>query len=154
MFESLEFIQTAVARQRNKPFLKATMAASAMAMLADGEIQLSERYRLDEILERLEGLKIYDPQKAIAILDEYIHDLRSNEREAREILLGKLARAGQDPESAGVIPNVVLAICASDGVFSEGEKHVFEEICAALGVNAADYPDPVLETSTRASQSD
>ena len=122
MFESLEFIQTAVARQRNKPFLKATMAASALAMLADGEVQLSERYRLDEILQRLEGLKIYDPQKAIAILDEYIHDLRSNEREAREILLGKLTRAGQDAESAAVIPNVVLAICASDGIFSEGEK--------------------------------
>ncbi len=154
MFESLEFIQTAVARQRNKPFLKATMAASAMAMLADGEIQLSERYRLDEILQRLEGLNIYDPQKAIAILDEYIHDLRSNDRETREILLGKLTRAGQDPESASVIPNVVLAICASDGVFSEGEKHVFEEICAALGVNAADYPDPTAQTAAQTAPTD
>ncbi|WP_299619438.1 tellurite resistance TerB family protein [Pelagibius sp.] len=143
MLASLEFIQAAVARQRNKPFLKATMAASALAMLADGEVQLAERYRLDEILQRLEGLKIYDPQKAIAILDEFIHDLRSNDREAREVLLGKLARAGQDPESARVIPSVVLAICASDGVFSEGERHVFEEICAALGLNPADYEDPL-----------
>lgn len=147
MFESLEFIQNAVERQRNKPFLKATMAASALAMLADGEIQLSERYRLDEILQRLEGLRIYKPQKAIAILDEYIHDLRSNESHAREVLFGKLQRAGQDKESAGVIPNVVLAICASDGVFGEGERRVFEEICAALGLNPADYPDPTADSS-------
>ena len=63
MFESLEFIQNALERQRNKPFLKATMAAAALAMLADGEIQLSERYRLDEILQQLERLKIYKPPK-------------------------------------------------------------------------------------------
>ena len=143
MFDSLEFIQTAVARQRNKPFLKATMAASALAMLADGEIQLAERYRLDEILQRLEGLKIYDPQKAIAILDEYIHDLRSDESRAREVLFGKLKRAGQDSETARVIPSVVLAIFASDGVFRESEKRVFEEICAALGLEPADYAEAI-----------
>lgn len=147
MFESLEFIQKAVERKRNKPFLKATMAASALAMLADGEIQLSERYRLDEILERLEGLRIYRPQKAIAILDEYIHDLRSDEARAREVLFGKLQRTAGDAESARVIPNVVLAICASDGVFGEGEKRVFEEICVALGLNPADYPDPTAGPS-------
>ncbi len=147
MFESLEFIQNALERQRNKPFLKATMAAAALAMLADGEIQLSERYRLDEILQQLERLKIYKPQKAVALLDEYLYDLRSNEREARQVLLGKLARAGQDPESAAVIPNVVLAICASDGVFGEGEKRVFEEICAALGLSPDDYPEPKIETA-------
>ena len=142
MLESLEFIQTAVARQRNKPFLKATMAASAMAMLADGEIQLSERYRLDEILERLEGLKIYDPQKAVAILDEYIHDLRSEGDHARSVLLGKLRRIAEDRDCAAVIPGVVLALCAADGVFSKSERQVFEEICAALGLDPAGYADP------------
>ena len=145
MFESLEFIQKAMERNRNKPFLKATMAASALAMLADGEIQLSERYRLDEILERLEGLRIYNPQKAIAILDEYIHDLRSDEARAREVLFGKLKRTANDAESARVIPSIVLAICLSDGVFSKQEKWVFEEICSALGRDPADYPDPTAK---------
>ena len=59
------------------------MAASALAAQADGTVTLSERYRIDDILARLERLRIYDPHKAVQILDRFLTDLRDNPEAAR-----------------------------------------------------------------------
>ncbi len=61
----LDGLNERIAQHRNRDFLKAAMAASALAAKADGTVTLSERYRIDDILARLERLRIYDPHKAV-----------------------------------------------------------------------------------------
>ncbi len=96
----LDGLNERIAQHRNRDFLKAAMAAGALAAQADGTITLSERYRIDDILARLKRLKIYDPLKAVQILDGFLTELRDNAEAAERVLLGKLRRIAEDREAA------------------------------------------------------
>ena len=74
----LESVQERLHRHQDRAFLKAAMAASALAAYADGTVSLSERYSIDEMLENVERLNIHDPDKAVQILNDYVHALKSD----------------------------------------------------------------------------
>ena len=75
LFES---VQERLHQHRDRGFLKAAMAASALAAYADGTVSLTERYSIDDMLENLERLNLHDPKKATQILNGYIHALQEN----------------------------------------------------------------------------
>ncbi len=129
----LDGLNERIARHRNRDFLKAAMAAGALAAQADGTVTLSERYRIDDILARLERLKIYDPHKAVQILDGFLTELRDNAEAAERVLLGKLSRIAEDREAAELVVRIALSVSQSDGPFGAPERARFEEICAVLG---------------------
>ncbi len=80
-------VQERLQQHRDRTLLKAAMAASALAAYADGTVSLSERYSIDGLLANLERLKLHDPEKAVQILDEYIHALESNPSPGRGFLM-------------------------------------------------------------------
>ncbi len=129
----LDGLNKRIARHRNHDFLNAAMAVSALATQADGKITLSERYRIDGILARLERLRIYDPHKVARILDGFLTELRDNPEAARGVLLGKLGRIAEDREAAELIVRIALSVSHSDGGFSASKRTRFAEICAVLG---------------------
>ena len=73
------FIRTAKAalareheRLRNRSFLEATMAASALVAMADGEVKFSELSALDDLLENVRELQVYDPHVAVDLCRDYV----------------------------------------------------------------------------------
>ncbi len=129
----LDGLNERIARYRNHDFLNAAMAVSALATQADGKITLSERYRIDGILARLERLRIYDPHKVARILDGFLTELRDNPEAARGVLLGKLRRIAEDREAAALTVRIALSVSHSDGGFSASKRARLAEICAVLG---------------------
>ncbi len=129
----LDGFNECIARHRNHDFLNAAIAASALATQGDGKITLSERYRIDGILARLERLRMYDPHQVARILDGLLTELRDNPEVARGILLGKLGRIAEDREAADLIVRIALSVSHSDGGFSASKRARFAEICAVLG---------------------
>ena len=122
-----------IARHRNHDFLNAAMAASALATQADGGITLSERYRIDGIVARLDRLRIYDPHKIAQILDGFLTELHDNPEAARGTLFHKLTRVSEDREAAELIVRIALSVCRSGVGFSASRRVLFAEICAVLG---------------------
>ncbi len=47
-------------RTRDRAFLDAAMAASALVATADGDVSFAQRSRLDDLLASVEPLKAYD----------------------------------------------------------------------------------------------
>lgn len=129
----LDGLNERIARHRNHDFLNAAMAASALVTQADGKITLSERYRIDAILARLERLRIYDPHKVAQILNGFLIELRDSPEAARGVLLRKLGRIAEDRKAAELIVRIALSVCHSDGGFSASKRARFAEICAVLG---------------------
>lgn len=129
----LDGLNERIARHRNHDFLNAAMAASALVTQADGKITLSERYRIDAILARLERLRIYDPPKVAQILNGFLIELRDSPEAARGVLLRKLGRIAEDRKAAELIVRIALSVCRSDGGFSASKRARFAEICAVLG---------------------
>lgn len=132
----LESVQQRLHRHQNRDFLKAAMAASALAAYADGTVSLSERYSIDDMLENVERLNIHDPDKAVQILNDYVHALESNAESAQSVLIGKLKRVAGDREAADLIARIALAVCYADDQFNYAERLQFAEICQTLGVDA------------------
>ena len=132
LFES---VQERLHQHRDRGFLKAAMAASALAAYADGTVSLTERYSIDDMLENLERLNLHDPEKAIQILNEYIHTLQDDPETAQAVLIGKLKRFADDREAADLIVQIALAVSYADGHFNYAERMQFAEICETLGVD-------------------
>jgi tellurite resistance protein len=123
---------------RNRHFLEATMAASALVALADGDVNLTELNMIDQALETIHELKIYDPHDAVDIYRDYMDDLRTDPARARIRILEEVGRIAEDAHAARLLMRVCVAIGKSDDDFSNGEKAVIADLCDALGLDAAE----------------
>ena len=134
-----EFIQDRIERQRDRSFLKAAMAASALTAYADGTVSVTERFQVDQVLDHLNRLHIYNTDKAVQKFEEYVRALESDSASAQPILLGKLARMAGDREAAELIALIALDISEADDYVNRAERLQFDEICAALGLDPKDF---------------
>ena len=138
---------------QDKDFLKAAMAACALTILADGDSSLSERFAIDDLLSRMERLRLYDPHKAIAILDDFMDRLRKDEAKSRHILLNKIERLAKQRELAEAIPPIVTAVALADGEVNPHEFAMLRHICALLEIDSSEYEQALLDAAERNGES-
>ena len=130
----IEKLQYDTARYWDKPFLKAAMAVCALAAYADGNVSLSERYRVDAILNAVERLRVHDPRKAVYIMDDYLAELRNDTLNWESVLRGKVSRYADDYKAARTLLRIAYLVIAADGPVSPAEKEEFNRICDSLTV--------------------
>jgi len=133
-----ETIQAQAERHRNRPFMAATMAASALVAYADGTVTFSERSRMDQILESLEQLKVFDPHEAVNLFNEMVEAMQADAEAGRAAALARIAPFAEDKEAAQLMVRIAAAISEADGDFSASERARIDEICAALGTSYED----------------
>ncbi len=131
-----DFIQDRIERYHDKNFLKAAMAASALTAYADGTVSVSERFKVDEILESLERIHIYDSHKAVEKFEEFIDALEDDTEAAEQVLLGKLKRFARNKDAAEAIAHIALEVVHADAYFNRAERLQFEAICGVLGLDS------------------
>lgn len=134
-----EFIQDRIERQRDRNFLKAAMAASALTAYADGKVSVAERYKVEEVLDHLQRLHIYDTDKALQKFEEYVRALERDVDSAAPVLLGKLSRMAGNREAAELIALIAIDISEADEYVNRAERLQFDEICAALDLDPTAY---------------
>lgn len=117
---------------RNRQFLEATMAASALVAAADGDVNITELNMIDQALEAIHELNIYDPHDAVEIYRDYADGLYKNPPVTREKALKAVGRMADDDHAARLLIKVCVAIGKSDDDFSDEEKTVITEICEAV----------------------
>ena len=121
-------------RHRNRPFLRASMAACALAAVADGAPSFSERIRVDQILETLEELRIFDPHEGVNLFNEFSRSILDSPREGRTRAMEAVKAVTGDPETAELLIRMCLATAEA-----KGEKNLVDQIeivmlCSLLGV--------------------
>ena len=124
-------------RFRNRHFLEAAMAASALLALADEEVLISERLALDYVLENVGELKIFDVHKAVDMFRDHVEAIQRDNVAGRERVSKALARFSGDEHAAHVLINACVFIAKADGDFSEQEKQVVTELCRVLRMDAS-----------------
>ncbi|MCG6917211.1 MAG: TerB family tellurite resistance protein [Deltaproteobacteria bacterium] len=121
-----------VKRHRNKPFLEAMMAATALLALADEEIVLSERLALDFILENVKELKVFDVHQAVNLFRDYGKDIQLDAGRAKEKVLETVAKFSGDQQKAALLVRASILMAKADGDFNEPEQKVVDELCRVL----------------------
>lgn len=110
------------------------MAAAALVATADGEVTFSELTALDDILETVTDLQIYDPHVAVDIYRDYADAISANPDAGRREAFKAVGRVGENPEAAELIIQVAVAISRADGEFTAPEANTISELCGVLGV--------------------
>lgn len=138
MFEALiETVRHQVDRHRNRPFMEAAMACAAMVAMADGKVSFSERVKLDQIVETLTELRVFDVHEEIDRFNEYVDAFADGDDAAWTEALDAIRRCAPDREAAKLIAKIGLAVAHADGEFSYEERALIKEICAILGLNTS-----------------
>ncbi len=127
-----------IERFQNRHFLEATMAASALVVLADGDANLTELNIIDQALEAVHELNIYDPHDAVDIYRDYMDDLKSDPAKTRIDILEEVGRIADDPRAAKLLVRVCIAIAKADDTLTDNEKSVIADLCDALRLKPAD----------------
>lgn len=143
----IDKLKSEIAQRNNKPFLKAAMAVCALTASADGTISLEERYRIDAVLARVRELKIYDPHKAIDILNTFVDGLAEDPDGARRVLMAKIARYAGDYKSARTLLRIAFLVMSVDEEITASERMAFDAICRALSVDPAEIFEKMVQTA-------
>ncbi len=126
-------------RQRNLPFLQATMAACALVASADGNVSFTERVRVDQILETLDRLKVFDPHDGVNLFNEFTDAILAHPEEGRKLAMTALMDGTTETESRELLIRVCLAVSEMNAA-SNGNKTMTDQIeivrlCSRLGVS-------------------
>ncbi len=125
-------------RHRNRPFLRAAMAACATVAMANGIVELRQRVRVDQIMEALDALKVFDPHEGVDLFNEYADAIRKNPVSGHARALAAVdEEVAAEPEKAGLLIRVCLAVSAQDGQILEPERREILTLCSRYGLDAA-----------------
>jgi tellurite resistance protein len=127
-------------RHRNLPMLRGAMAACAVIATIGGEVSFGQRIRVDQILETLEALKVFDPHEGVNLFNEYAEAIFANPRQGQDRALAEVRRLTEgDPEKAELIIRICLAVSEADGAVSLAEQIEIVTLCSLLGVDPARF---------------
>lgn len=128
-----------VAKYQNKDFLAAVVASAVAISAADGEIDRTEKDKLNKFIQMHDALKLFKPTDIAAAFSKYAELFEfSNDLGMQEVL--KQVNAIRNyPDQAKTMLLVACAIGAADGDFDEDEKGVARKLCVASGLRPQDF---------------
>ena len=132
--------------QRNKQRLarfhvfQAAMAASALVAAADGAPDIKEKQKVRDLVRKLDGLELYNPEHGIEVYFQTLADLEKDPGKARAKAEELIASVAGDRMDATMVVTIYQAIGFADGRLDERESAAINNICQILGLS----PDALL----------
>ncbi len=137
-----DFYQEQMQRHRNRAFLRAAMAACALVAMANGVVSLRERMRLDQVLETLDALKVFDPHEGVALFDEFVTALQESEQEGLRLIHAAIdEEVADEPEKAGLLIRLCLAVSENANGVPQAEQQRILALCGHLGLDPGHCPE-------------
>ena len=121
-----ETLRNSLSRIRNRQFLDATMAATALVATADGEVTFSELSALDSVLESVQDLHIYDPHIAVDRYRDFADAIAEDAESGRRAAFAAVGKIAGDRDA--------VAISKADGELTPQEARSISDLCGTLKV--------------------
>ncbi|MBO6520008.1 MAG: tellurite resistance TerB family protein [Rhodospirillales bacterium] len=131
-------LQERLERQRNRPFLEGVMAACALVATTDGEVSFAEQVRVDQILQTLDKLKVFDPHEGVEIFREFTDAILENPHEGHARAIAAVAAISGDVEAGALLLRICLAVSEADGEVSLADQIEIVSMCSRFGIDPAD----------------
>ena len=141
-----------IERHHNRPFLEAAMAACALVATARGHITFAHRTRIDQILETLDTLKVFDPHEGVEIFNVHAEQILEHPRDGRKRALRVIRRATKNPDTSRLLVQLCLAVSEMNDDTSLADQIEIVMLCDQIGVDSAElglYVDSDAETIRR-----
>lgn len=132
-------LKTQALKFKNKEFLDAAMAGSALIAMADGKISSEEKQKMIKFIENHDALSIFTTSDVIKAFQDFVGQIEFDKDigEAKAFLaLGKMK---SDEEAGRLLVRMIIAIASSDGDFDSQEQVVAAKIAKELALNSAEF---------------
>lgn len=132
-------LKTEALKFKNKEFLEAAMAGSALIAMADGKISAEEKQKMIKFIENHDALSIFTTSDVIKSFQDFVGQLEFDKDigEAKAFLaLGKMK---SNAEAGRLLVRMIIAIASSDGDFDAQEQIVAGRIAKELTLNPAEF---------------
>ncbi len=132
-------LKTEALKFKNKEFLEAAMAGSALIAMADGKISSEEKQKMIKFIENHDALSIFTTSDVIKAFQDFVGQIEFDKDigEAKAFLaLGKMK---SNVEAGRLLVRMIIAIASSDGDFDAQEQAVAAKIAKELALNPAEF---------------
>jgi len=132
-------LKTEALKFKNKDFLNAAMAGSALIAMADGTISSTEKQKMIKFIESNDALSIFTTSDVIKAFQDFVSQLEFD----REIGEAKAYQAigimKSNTEASRLLVRMIIAIASSDGNFDHDEKKIAVNIAKELALNPSEF---------------
>ena len=124
---------------KNKDFLQAAMAGSALVAMADGSVSAEEKQKMVRFIESHDALSVFSTNEVIKAFQDVISQLEFDRDIGEAKAYQSLAKMKSNVEASRLLMRMIIAIASSDGHFDASEKNVAIKIARELDLNPEDF---------------
>ncbi|ATQ73753.1 Tellurite resistance TerB [Massilia violaceinigra] len=132
-------MKTEALKFKNKNFMDAAMAGSALIAMADGNITSDEKQKMVKFIETHDALSVFTTSDVIKAFQDHVSQLEFDKDIGESKAYQALGKMKSNGEAARLLVRMVIAIASADGKFDDGEKAVAVKICKELGINPSEF---------------
>jgi len=124
---------------KNKDFLNAAMAGSALIAMADGSISSEEKQKMIKFIESNDALSIFTTSDVIKAFQDFVGQLEFDKDIGEAKAYQAIGKMKSNTEASRLLIRMIIAIASSDGLFDNDEKKVAVKIAKELALNPAEF---------------
>jgi tellurite resistance protein TerB len=132
-------LKTEALKYKNKDFMNAAMAGSALIAMADGSISSEEKQKMVKFIESHDALSIFTTNDVIKAFQDFVAQIEFDKDIGEAKAYQALGKMKSNPEAARLLVRMIIAIASADGNFDDTEKKVAIKIAKELAINPAEF---------------
>ncbi len=136
---TLSNLKTDVLKFKNKDFLNAAMAGSALIALADGTISSEEKQKMIRFIESNEALSVFPTAEVITAFQSFVTQIEFDKDIGDAKAYGALGKLKSNGEAARLVMRMIISIAAADGNFDADEQLIAVKIAKELNLNPTEF---------------
>ncbi len=132
-------LKTEALKFKNKDFLNAAMAGSALVTMADGSVSSEEKQKMIKFIESHDALSIFTTSDVIKAFQDFVGQLEFDKDIGEAKAYEALGKMKPNAQASRLLVRMIIGIASSDGNFDDAEKKVAIRIAKELGIDPAEF---------------
>ena len=132
-------LKTEALKYKNKDFLNAAMAGSALIAMADGSVSAEEKQKMIKFIESNDALSIFPTTDVIKAFQEFVSQIEFDKDIGEAKVFQALGKMKSNVDASRLLVRMIIAVASSDGNFDANEKVVAGKIARELGINPSEF---------------
>ena len=132
-------LKTEALKYKNKDFLNAAMAGSALISMADGSISAEEKQKMIKFIETNEALSVFTTSDVIKAFQDHVSQLEFDRDIGEAKAYQALHKMKSNADASRLLVRMIIAIASSDGNFDAQERVIASKIAKELGISPSEF---------------
>jgi len=132
-------LKTEALKFKNKDFLNAAMAGSALIAMADGSVSSEEKQKMIKFIESHDALSIFTTSDVIKAFQDFVGQLEFDKDIGEAKAYEALGKMKSNAQASRLLVRMIIGIASADGNFDDAEKKVATRIATELGLAPAEF---------------